>query len=246
MKSLRILLATAAIAVAAPASAGVIFSQNFDSATDPAFTVDSRYQQVAFAADPNLLVPEGRYTVGNNPNTVHGSWAAFTNGTGNALIENGLRFDQATPPSLVYQSASFSVGTTGLANFSVSVADVCCNAGFLFNPNLPSHLDFVLLGGVAPVVIGAFDSTPGPVGNTYPNAGTFLQSGSLASFLLTAGTNYSIQVLNTSGFQSGNDFAIDNVLVSGAVPEPSTWAMMLLGFVGLGFMASRRTRRATA
>jgi hypothetical protein len=25
-----------------------------------------------------------------------------------------------------------------------------------------------------------------------------------------------------------------------AVPEPSTWAMMILGFCGLGFMASRR------
>jgi hypothetical protein len=28
--------------------------------------------------------------------------------------------------------------------------------------------------------------------------------------------------------------------VSGAVPEPSTWAMMLLGFAGVGFMAYRR------
>ncbi len=25
-----------------------------------------------------------------------------------------------------------------------------------------------------------------------------------------------------------------------AVPEPSTWAMMILGFVGLGFMTYRR------
>ena len=28
------------------------------------------------------------------------------------------------------------------------------------------------------------------------------------------------------------------------VPEPSTWAMMLLGFVGLGFLAHRRKSRA--
>jgi hypothetical protein len=26
----------------------------------------------------------------------------------------------------------------------------------------------------------------------------------------------------------------------GAVPEPSTWAMMILGFFGVGFMAYRR------
>jgi len=29
-----------------------------------------------------------------------------------------------------------------------------------------------------------------------------------------------------------------------AVPEPSTWAMMILGFCGLGFMASRRRSKA--
>jgi outer membrane lipase/esterase len=27
---------------------------------------------------------------------------------------------------------------------------------------------------------------------------------------------------------------------TGAVPEPSTWAMMILGFAGIGFMAYRR------
>jgi hypothetical protein len=30
-----------------------------------------------------------------------------------------------------------------------------------------------------------------------------------------------------------------------AVPEPSTWAMMLLGFAGVGFMAYRRSRKNT-
>ena len=28
-----------------------------------------------------------------------------------------------------------------------------------------------------------------------------------------------------------------------AVPEPSTWAMMLLGFLGVGFMAYRRRNK---
>jgi hypothetical protein len=37
------------------------------------------------------------------------------------------------------------------------------------------------------------------------------------------------------------DFAA-NVTV-GAVPEPSTWAMMILGFAGVGFMAYRRSRK---
>jgi PEP-CTERM motif len=29
-----------------------------------------------------------------------------------------------------------------------------------------------------------------------------------------------------------------------AVPEPSTWAMMILGFAGVGFMAYRRRNSA--
>jgi hypothetical protein len=31
-----------------------------------------------------------------------------------------------------------------------------------------------------------------------------------------------------------------NAVIAGAVPEPSTWAMMILGFAGIGFMAYRR------
>jgi choice-of-anchor C domain-containing protein len=40
--------------------------------------------------------------------------------------------------------------------------------------------------------------------------------------------------------------ALDNVSVSSAVPEPSTWAMMLLGFVGLGYLGSRKRLAAAA
>ena len=32
----------------------------------------------------------------------------------------------------------------------------------------------------------------------------------------------------------------------GTVPEPSTWAMMIFGFCGLGFMAYRRKRSGSA
>jgi hypothetical protein len=35
-----------------------------------------------------------------------------------------------------------------------------------------------------------------------------------------------------------------NVTLTDAVPEPSTWAMMILGFLGLGFMACRRKSSA--
>jgi hypothetical protein len=36
---------------------------------------------------------------------------------------------------------------------------------------------------------------------------------------------------------------VDGINLANAVPEPSTWAMMLLGFAVLGFLAHRRRRQ---
>jgi hypothetical protein len=46
--------------------------------------------------------------------------------------------------------------------------------------------------------------------------------------------------------EAGTGF-IDSITVTTptpAVPEPSTWAMMILGFLGLGFLAYRRKGKA--
>jgi len=40
---------------------------------------------------------------------------------------------------------------------------------------------------------------------------------------------------------SGNSFEITNI---SAVPEPTTWAMMILGFLGLGFLGYRKSSKA--
>ena len=44
---------------------------------------------------------------------------------------------------------------------------------------------------------------------------------------------------STGSFEAANFSGIGNQAV-GAVPEPSTWAMMILGFAGVGFVAYRR------
>ena len=49
--------------------------------------------------------------------------------------------------------------------------------------------------------------------------------------------------LNNGLFQyNGEDLSLSatTVALTAAVPEPSTWAMMILGFAGVGFMAYRR------
>jgi len=49
--------------------------------------------------------------------------------------------------------------------------------------------------------------------------------------------------LTSASDDTANDFAIGAVSLETAVPEPSTWAMMLLGFAGLGFAGYRASRR---
>jgi choice-of-anchor A domain-containing protein len=50
---------------------------------------------------------------------------------------------------------------------------------------------------------------------------------------------------NFTGGGELHDFPFDGTL-PGAVPEPSTWAMMAIGFAGLGFLGFRRRNAATA
>lgn len=68
---------------------------------------------------------------------------------------------------------------------------------------------------------------------------------STESFNFVAGINLSSIAFQSTTTTNGPYYgpAIDNVIAS-AVPEASTWAMMLLGFAGIGFMTLRRRRNS--
>ena len=55
-----------------------------------------------------------------------------------------------------------------------------------------------------------------------------------------------IQFVLPSAYYAPNDFSIGSLQISSCVPEPSTWGMMLVGFLGVGFAVRRRARRAAA
>jgi PEP-CTERM motif len=64
-------------------------------------------------------------------------------------------------------------------------------------------------------------------------------------------TNYDLNMMNVmsvniSGVPSDSGYWVaDNIVTNvGGVPEPSTWAMMLLGFAGLGFTGFRRGKKS--
>jgi choice-of-anchor C domain-containing protein len=72
------------------------------------------------------------------------------------------------------------------------------------------------------------------------------------SFIFTANT--ALETLTFASATCGGDIsnncafgpALDAVSVTSAVPELSTWGMMLLGFAGVGFVAYRRARSASS
>ena len=71
--------------------------------------------------------------------------------------------------------------------------------------------------------------------------------GGLSSVTLAPG-DYAIHLIGTlTGADAGSYSGTLNVQpVRGAVPEPATWAMMLLGFAGVGFAMRRRRQPVLA
>jgi PEP-CTERM motif len=77
------------------------------------------------------------------------------------------------------------------------------------------------------------------------NGGIDFTAGAFAYNLYSTGSGpfaYFLSTENPDGtFYNPGDPGVISVA---AVPEPSTWAMMILGFAGIGFMAYRRKGRA--
>lgn len=53
-------------------------------------------------------------------------------------------------------------------------------------------------------------------------------------------TDISLTAINGATFEDLRQVRLGGFETVGAIPEPSTWAMMLLGFAGVGFLAYRR------
>jgi hypothetical protein len=87
------------------------------------------------------------------------------------------------------------------------------------------------------IMLGDFSQsiTLGSNGALQPHTYTFTTTGGVLDFADLAGGNGNIgNILDNVTLTSG---------VTSAVPEPSTWAMMILGFFGVGFLAYRRNNR---
>lgn len=86
---------------------------------------------------------------------------------------------------------------------------------------------------------GTFDLSPAALQFLGSNLGAFEQFAGPALFTgSTSDPVFNIGTFQLSSLLSGP--ATLTISAVAAVPEPSTWAMMILGFAGVGFMAYRR------
>jgi hypothetical protein len=88
--------------------------------------------------------------------------------------------------------------------------------------------------------------------NKGTGASGYQNSENLGFFPLNALLSFDPNVANTYTFdltlssETGQIASVEMLVNVAAVPEPSTWAMMILGFAGFGFMAYRRQRNGSA
>jgi PEP-CTERM motif len=161
--------------------------------------------------------------------------AVFGNGTG--LQRNGSAFNYAAAPdgvqtAHIQSTGSFTETVTGL------VAGQTYDLSFYYAARSGYGVDGLTVSDNSGTL---FSSTPASSSWVLENVN--FQAVANNDVLTFGGTTP--QTLNAAEDPAGDfNVGVDAVRVS-AVPEPSTWAMMILGFAGIGLMAYRRSRKSS-
>jgi PEP-CTERM motif len=222
MRKSLLFMGTIALASPAMAATNLVTNGGFE-AGNAGFT--STYNYVA--PNAGLMVPENTYTVALNAANQHPSWANVAAFAGNNfLIANGSPSSDA--PVWMQMLTGLTIGTT--YNFSAMAVNVCCNSSF-GGPNV-SPLLISIGSNVAPTTI----ATSGALGSTG------VWSAFTGSFVANS-TTANLSIFTDTSAASGNDFGLDEISVTAAVPEPATWMMMLIGMAGVGFSMRRKDKQ---
>jgi hypothetical protein len=148
------------------------------------------------------------------------SFTLYLNGRIGNLIGGVGVWNGAGVSSVLYTSAPTASGTSN--TFAPNVAVV---AG-------QEYVAFLSVDGVS----GAAGLTTMPTGTVVSGLDSFVYNNT------TGGSTYASSAWNGVG-PWGDPRFVDaefSATFASAVPEPSTWAMMILCFLGLGYMAHRR------
>ena len=161
--------------------------------------------------------------------------------TGSAANATVYHFTFDSPSESITGQLTVDTSDNEVTNITGTLSGVINDTinGFIANPYFPNH---VSLPGDAFVYDNVFypdqDSLVDQYGFVFTTAGN---PGGYWNLWSDASGDYSLYESNRAG-----DYPIT---ISGgnldptAVPEPSTWAMMLIGLAGIGFAAHRRSRK---
>ncbi len=170
-----------------------------------------------------------------------------TPANGNVLVLSGADYQPCcgtvgSPAQLNNHFASFGAGNVGIAGVTLeqtfgTVSGQTYTFSFDYGAlgGGSQQLQFEIITGGTVQTLTAFANNN--LNNTFQTlTGTFTASSSTTIRFGDLGGLANTQANNV-------DFVLDNVSIT-AVPEPSTWAMMIMGFAGVGFMTYRRSRKA--
>ena len=235
MKALFAAAALATSLIAGAASASELLTNGDFEAGPTGFY--SQYALRPLNGTHQNLWPESSYNVSSNPQDDHMLFSAFgdhTTGRGLMMVVNG----SPTADAIIWSEGDIGGGQAliGAANtqytFDFWLASVY--------PSSPADLQLWVNGAKV-------------AGQTFQAEGGQQVTGLWQHFSYggTTGASglQSISLTNLNTEPQGNDFALDDIHLNGvAVPEPASWALMLVGFGGLGAMlrANRRRSAATA
>jgi hypothetical protein len=132
-----------------------------------------------------------------------------------------FNFDYSVDPSVSGSQVSLA-GVTA----SLTITNLLTGANFTFDPSSTSPL---LGNATSP-------GAPGGYQNSEKVSFAFLGLG----YNPNLDDTYSVDLTLTNVPGVGTISDDINVQINAGVPEPQTWAMMIIGFAGIGFMAYRR------
>ncbi|MDB5453770.1 MAG: hypothetical protein JWO33_2348 [Caulobacteraceae bacterium] len=171
------------------------------------------------------------------------------------VVFSGTEMNDTPPPA---PSASCAAGQVYIA-FSPSTAITAGTSNFGgFAPTMAHCLTpppTTYSGGVFEFAFDAGDLltgtysgfiTPTAVANVLNTTVDYIVTGGTGRFLGASGAFQGVGILDRNPLRPVNNLVLNGVLDLPAVPEPATWAMMLVGLFGLGASLRAKRRQAIA
>jgi len=185
--------------------------------------VSPSYEFVFAVADQAVNGQYGALSLWDAANGGANAWNGLAAGPGNFVALDGAFQDAALQQTI----NGLTIGQTYHLSFNYAFAQ---QTGF--SGDTTQNLS---------VSLGAFSATSSDI--VLPNHG-FSGWGAANFDIVATATSETLSFLSVASPQLPPFALVSNVSLTGGVPEPATWAMMLVGFGGLGALIRRRARRA--